>query len=73
MTIKTCDVLVLAYDDIVEGMLSGVTLTIPEGCKRLMIKADAIERLNADLGFVDPHDGNSEDDDELCEDSEEDE
>ena len=45
--------LVLNYDDVVEGLLNGAVLSIPEGSKELMIKCDAVERLNADLGFTD--------------------
>jgi hypothetical protein len=57
--ILTGNVLVLTYDDITEGLLNDACLDIPAGAKRLMLKADAVERLNADLGFVD-----TEDDDE---------
>jgi hypothetical protein len=65
--IRAGNVLVLTYDDIVEGMLEGACLTIPEGARRLMIKADAVEQLNADLGFVDVDDDEApfaEEDDE---------
>ena len=45
---------VLTYDEIIEELLSGAVLSIPEGTTRLMLKADAMERLNDDLGFTDP-------------------
>ena len=52
---------VLTYDDFVEGLLSGQSLSIPEGVTHLMLKADAMERLSDDLGFAYP--GEEEDDD----------
>ncbi len=47
------NVLVLTYDDIVEGLLSGTVLTLPQGTKRLMLIQDAINTLNANLGLED--------------------
>ena len=47
------DVLILTYDDIVEGLLNSALLTIPKGARKLMIKLDAIERLSSALGFDD--------------------
>ena len=43
----------LNYDDVVEGLLNGAVLSIPEGSKELMLKCDAKDRLNAALGFTD--------------------
>ena len=51
--IRCGTVLVLNYDDITEGLLSGIALDIPKGCERLMIKQDAMDRLNAELGYED--------------------
>ena len=47
------DVLVLTYEDVVEGLLSGAVLSIPSGMKRLVIHQDAISQLNDDLGLSD--------------------
>jgi hypothetical protein len=47
------NVLVLTYDDVVEGLLSGTVLTLPQGAKRLTLTQEAINILNADLGLVD--------------------
>ena len=51
--IRCGTVLVLNYEDITEGLLSGIALDIPKGCERLMIKQDAMDRLSAELGFTD--------------------
>lgn len=47
------DVLVLTYEDVTEGLLNAALLTIPTGARKLMIKLDAVKRLNSALGFDD--------------------
>ena len=42
--------MVLNYEDVVECLLENGALRIPEGCTQLMLHADAIARLNVNLG-----------------------
>ena len=48
--------MVLNYEDVVECLLENGALRIPEGCTQLMLHADAIARLNVNLGFSDEDD-----------------
>jgi hypothetical protein len=60
VVIRCGNVLVLNYDDVVEGLLDGAMLSIPEGATRLMLKCDARDRLNVDLGYSDAPDDEEE-------------
>lgn len=52
--ITTGRILVLTYDDIVEGLLNQAVLRIPERCTELMVRRDDVRRLNEALGLADP-------------------
>jgi hypothetical protein len=44
-------VAILMRDDLMEGLLQGLALTLPEGATKLMLHADLVEYLNESLGF----------------------
>lgn len=58
---KNRDVLVLTSEDITERMLNGLTIEIPAGCTRLMVRESDQVELNAAMGLDDdPGDGYSD-------------
>lgn len=60
MAVKNGDVLVLTAEDITEGMLNGLTIDIPAGCTRLIVRESDRVELNAAMGLDDdPGDGYS--------------
>ena len=42
---------ILMKEDLTEGLLSGIALSLPEGATKLMLHADLVEYLNEGLGF----------------------